>query len=1196
MAIYDSALSADYRAVGLYKEVRQMGGVTAGAMGLGIVITLKDQISKGLDNIQNKVLGLKGASQEMMESFTAGAKQMAIGLGLMGAGAMILSKAFSGPIAAAVKFESVMADVNKVANFSTSEYKAMSAGIDELSKKVPVAAEGLGEIMAAAAQAGIAKSDLLAFTEDAAKMGVAFDISAAEAGDAMAGLQSILQTTHEGVISVSDAINHLSNNMNATAPAVLDFTNRAGGVGRMAGMSGQQIAAFGAAMIALKTPPEVASRAFNALVMKLRTASDSSKDAETAFKSLGMSGASMEQLFRKDATSAMEKFLTAVKSSENPLGVLKSIIGEGFADDIAKLAGSNELLGQALGLVGDKSKYAGSMLAEYTSRSKTTENALQLFDNALASIKRKFGQSALGIFGKIINGLSKIAVIISDLPQPVFTVIAAIAGLVGTALIFAGAVMTIGGAMKMWNVSWLFLKTQARIAMASIKSGLIGLKGATSAAMLPMLKWAAIAGLAYLAWKNNFLGIRDAATAVSEGFKMAVRASENGIVEVDQKTADALKKAGIWDYAVTMGKVFFRMRKFIEGFAEGARSALKTIKGAWDDLVEVFTPVENKCRALLEAIGLLDDTAKTNSDTWKSWGKSIGKWATYIAAGVMAFKVLKGAITVCNIPIGFAIKLYGALTAAKLADKAETLYLMALYAKDALVRWATTAATWAQTAATWAWNAAATAAKVAGGLLMGGMNLLCGSLIKFGAYLISTVIPAVLSFTAALLTNPITWIVVGIVALCAALYLLWKHWDKVKAVAIACWNAISDYAFKAWNAIKGVFSGIVQWFSGIFQGVVAAVASPLQSIYSIAASVWDGIKSVFIGVADWFFGIFQGVVAAVSGPFMSIRNKAADLWAGIKGIFAGAVEWFSGIFNAVIDAIVSPFITGFDKVKQLWEDVKNVFAGAAQWFSGIFQGGVTAVASPLKSIYSYAADTWNSVKGIFTDTAGWFGSIFSNVVASVASPLQSICSVAVSVWNGIKSVFYGAAAWFFGIFRGVVEAVLGPLLSIHDYAADAWAKIKGVFVGAADWFGGIFSAVIEVIVSPFKTAFDKVRQLWENLKSIFLGSGPVNVPAPADGVAGTGVGRSGIQAPSMPKVPAGRKTPAAAILASHQQTNNQQAGRAVAAAQAQNPPTVKNNVSVEVKPQPVTVTMDKKVIGRAVAEYNANERMRAGRE
>lgn len=79
------------------------------------------------------------------------------------------------------------------------------------------------------------------------------------------------------------------------------------------------------------------------------------------------------------------------------------------------------------------------------------------------------------------------------------------------------------------------------------------------------------------------------------------------------------------------------------------------------------------------------------------------------------------------------------------------------------------------------------------------------------------------SFTAALLANPVTWIVIGIVALIAALILLWKNWDVVSAFLNKTWKSVTEWVsqgidnltnklknfFKGigdgWNAVKGFF-------------------------------------------------------------------------------------------------------------------------------------------------------------------------------------------------------------------------------------------------------------------------------------------------------------------------------------------------------------------------------------------------------
>ncbi|MDR3280363.1 MAG: phage tail tape measure protein, partial [Synergistaceae bacterium] len=402
-----------------------------GAIGLGIVLSLKDNASAMLDKVRQKITGLSGVSSEMIKNFQLGAKNMLLGVGTMAAGAFLLKAAFGEPIEAAIRFESVMADVNKVANFTTQEYSAMSASLIEMSKRVPMAAAGLGEIMAAAAQAGIAKEDLEEFTEDAAKMGVAFDISAQAAGDAMAGMRSIFQIGQKDVVLLGDAVNYLANNMNATASNILNFLNRGGSIGKMVGMTQQQIAALGATFIDLKTPPEVAARAFNSLAMTMTNASKSTSAAQNAFKALGLSAPEMEKAFREDATGAILTFLDAVKKSENPVGILKDIVGQGFADDIAKLADGNEKLKAALGMVGEQSKYAGSMLEEYEVRSRTVENALQLLSNRMEALRLKIGNILLPIFGALVNGVSSFIDKLSNLPTPIYAVLSAVIGLSG---------------------------------------------------------------------------------------------------------------------------------------------------------------------------------------------------------------------------------------------------------------------------------------------------------------------------------------------------------------------------------------------------------------------------------------------------------------------------------------------------------------------------------------------------------------------------------------------------------------------------------------------------------------------------------------------------------------------------------------------------------------------------------------------
>lgn len=133
--------------------------------------------------------------------------------------------AFQRALQPAIAFENAMGDVKKVIDFETPEgLGGLSKEILALSRSIPITADGLAAIVASAGQAGVVDAmlpdaeetaQLVAFAEEAAKMGVAFDISADQAGAKMAGLRTIFGLNQTEVIGLADAVNRLGNTMDA---------------------------------------------------------------------------------------------------------------------------------------------------------------------------------------------------------------------------------------------------------------------------------------------------------------------------------------------------------------------------------------------------------------------------------------------------------------------------------------------------------------------------------------------------------------------------------------------------------------------------------------------------------------------------------------------------------------------------------------------------------------------------------------------------------------------------------------------------------------------------------------------------------------------------------------------------------------------------------------------------------------------
>jgi len=189
--------------------------------------------------------------------------------------AAVAAAGFSAAIAlstkAAVDFESSMAGVIKVVDgLDTPQALAeINQELLDISSQSPLTAKGFADIYAAAGQAGIARDDLKEFALLTEQVAVAFDMTAEEAGSAMAKIMTSLNLSIPEVSNLTDAMNHLSNNSASTAAELVDFTLRAGQAGQSAGLTAEQTAAFGSAMIAAGAESNVAATSFRNMVKAL---------------------------------------------------------------------------------------------------------------------------------------------------------------------------------------------------------------------------------------------------------------------------------------------------------------------------------------------------------------------------------------------------------------------------------------------------------------------------------------------------------------------------------------------------------------------------------------------------------------------------------------------------------------------------------------------------------------------------------------------------------------------------------------------------------------------------------------------------------------------------------------------------------------------------------------------------------------
>ena len=299
-------------------------------------LSLVDMISGPLGRITRSMNVANAATAGLGERLG----NLALAMGPAAVAAGLLVGAFGMAASKAMTFESAMADVAKVVDFDTAaEFREMNKTVMDMAGRIPMAADGIAAIIAAAGQSGVAKEDLTEFAEQAAKMGVAFDLTGDQAGKMMADWRAGMALSLPQTYALADAVNHLSNNMNATAPALGEVIQRVGAAAMSCGLAETQVAALGAAFLSAGASPEVAATALKSFTTTLVKGTAMSKNQAAAFRSLGFSATQMAKDMQRDAQGTIFKVLQALadKPKELQMSLLTEMFGQESLGAIAPL-------------------------------------------------------------------------------------------------------------------------------------------------------------------------------------------------------------------------------------------------------------------------------------------------------------------------------------------------------------------------------------------------------------------------------------------------------------------------------------------------------------------------------------------------------------------------------------------------------------------------------------------------------------------------------------------------------------------------------------------------------------------------------------------------------------------------------------------------------------------------------------------
>lgn len=336
--------------------------------------------------------------------------------------------------------------------------KVFKDDLIDLSKRVPVALAGLGEIAAAAGQSGIGEAEILKFTEGASKAAVAFDKPAGEVGESLAKIKTGMRLTLDETFLLADAMNHLSNNQASTAGDLLNFQRRVGAQGKMFGYAATQTLAFGSAMVAAGAAPEIAATSFRNMGRALTAGEAATKAQRDGYKALGLDAKKVAKAMQVDAERTTLAVMARLsKLAPERQAAMSSLLFGNEARALGPLLTNMDLLRDSLKLVRDEDNYAGSAFKEFDIRNNTFGSEVRRFKNAANELSVAIGDALLPSLSNLMDKLKPLLKLMSDLanrfPQVTSTVFTAAGAFVALKVATAGlsfiGLMGKGGALSM---------------------------------------------------------------------------------------------------------------------------------------------------------------------------------------------------------------------------------------------------------------------------------------------------------------------------------------------------------------------------------------------------------------------------------------------------------------------------------------------------------------------------------------------------------------------------------------------------------------------------------------------------------------------------------------------------------------------------------------------------------------------------
>lgn len=308
------------------------------------------------------------------------------------------------------------------------------------------------------------------------------------------------------------------------------------------------------------------------------------------------------------------------------------------------------------------------------------------------------------------------------------------------------------------------------------------------------------------------------------------------------------------------------------------------------------------------------------------------------------------------------------------------------------------------------------------------------------------------ALNAVMSANPISLVIIAVVALVSALLLLYDKSEKFREFVNEVFAEVKEIALDLWESIKSILVAAAPLIDATWGLIKTIFAVALDFIIWLFGNAWTVIKAVWDFVQPYFEALMEGIRIAVEILSKVLPQLFEDAWKAIKFIWDLAGPYF----------------------KQVWNTIKTIFSVVKAVLSGNFGDAWKAIKNWWNESKAYFTQIWENIKAVFANVVGFFEDKFKEAYNKVTGWWDDAISFFSDIWEGVKEVFYDVVSFFGDKFEEAYNTVKEWFTVEHFksiFKDSICGGLEGIIEDVKTAAGNVWTAIKEAMSKAISVVF-----------------------------------------------------------------------------------------------------------------------------